>query len=477
MSGAGPVIAHPETASVGSPHTALTHARTQVGVVRRVRTDQTGTVNAEFVVLLIVVVTALGFDFTNGFHDTANAMATSIATGALKPKVAVTLSAILNLVGAFLSVEVAATVAKGIVNLGDTGGQALLIIVFAGLVGGILWNLLTWLLGIPSSSSHALFGGLIGATIAALGMGGVEWSGVVSKILVPAVLAPVVACLVAATGTRLIYRITARVEENAKEQGFRWGADRVGLAGLARARYQRCSDDDGHHFPGVGGVRQHHRRHRDAVLGETLVRPRDRPGHLPRRLADHPHAREGFGRDHLAPGDGRRGVLGRNHPHLQPLRPPALDHPGRDRIHPRHRDRQVRGRGPVGCGRPDGGRVAVHPALRRRGRGGVLADRRRDRRAARRPRGVRVAPDRGRRPVPALAPQPDRHLERQRGVFMDTVDSLWQVVLIGLLFGAGLPAVFALGIRFLLPGATTTADGTASPAHRPLCSPGWHASR
>ncbi|MFC0451232.1 inorganic phosphate transporter [Rhodococcus jostii] len=186
--------------------------------------------NAEFLVLLIVVVTALGFDFTNGFHDTANAMATSIATGALKPKVAVTLSAILNLVGAFLSVEVAATVAKGIVNLGDTGGQALLIIVFAGLVGGILWNLLTWLLGIPSSSSHALFGGLIGATIAALGMGGVEWSGVVSKILVPAVLAPVVACLVAATGTWLIYRITAGVEENAKEQGFRWG--QIGSASL-----------------------------------------------------------------------------------------------------------------------------------------------------------------------------------------------------------------------------------------------------
>ncbi|RZL81879.1 MAG: inorganic phosphate transporter [Rhodococcus sp. (in: high G+C Gram-positive bacteria)] len=186
--------------------------------------------NAEFVVLLIVVVTALGFDFTNGFHDTANAMATSIATGALKPKVAVLLSAILNLVGAFLSVEVAATVAKGIVNLGDTGGQALLIIVFAGLVGGILWNLLTWLLGIPSSSSHALFGGLIGATIAALGMGGVEWSGVVSKILVPAVLAPVVACLVAATGTWLIYRITAGVEEQAKEQGFRWG--QIGSASL-----------------------------------------------------------------------------------------------------------------------------------------------------------------------------------------------------------------------------------------------------
>ncbi|MFC9833336.1 anion permease [Rhodococcus sp. NPDC127530] len=186
--------------------------------------------NAESLVLLIVVVTALGFDFTNGFHDTANAMATSIATGALKPRVAVTLSAILNLVGAFLSVEVAATVAKGIVNLGDTGGQALLIIVFAGLVGGILWNLATWLLGIPSSSSHALFGGLIGATIAALGMGGVEWSGVMSKIVIPAVLAPVVAALVAAIGTWLIYRITAGVEENAKEDGFRWG--QIGSASL-----------------------------------------------------------------------------------------------------------------------------------------------------------------------------------------------------------------------------------------------------
>ena len=186
--------------------------------------------SAEFLVLLIVVVTALGFDFTNGFHDTANAMATSIATGALKPRVAVALSAILNLVGAFLSVEVAATVAKGIVNLGDSGGQALLIIVFAGLVGGILWNLLTWLLGIPSSSSHALFGGLIGATIAALGTGGVEWSGVLSKIVIPAVLAPVVAAMVAAIGTWLIYRITAGVEEQAKEEGFRWG--QIGSASL-----------------------------------------------------------------------------------------------------------------------------------------------------------------------------------------------------------------------------------------------------
>src|SRR5690349_19902451 len=163
-------------------------------------------VSAELIILVLLIATALAFDFTNGFHDTGNAMATSIATGALKPKVAVALSASLNLVGAFLSVEVAATVAKGVVNLGNVGGQALLTIVFAGLVGGIIWNLATWLLGIPSSSSHALFGGLIGAAIASLGMSGVAWSGVLSKVVIPAVLAPVVAGLVAAAGTWLIYR-------------------------------------------------------------------------------------------------------------------------------------------------------------------------------------------------------------------------------------------------------------------------------
>ncbi len=140
---------------------------------------------AELVVLLVVVVTALAFDFTNGFHDTGNAMATSIATGALKPKVAVILSAVLNLVGAFLSVEVAATVAKGVVDLGSTGGEELLTIVFAGLVGGILWNLATWLFGLPSSSSHALFGGLIGAALAAIGIHGVVWDGVLGKVIIP----------------------------------------------------------------------------------------------------------------------------------------------------------------------------------------------------------------------------------------------------------------------------------------------------
>ncbi|WP_159841427.1 inorganic phosphate transporter [Nocardia sp. CY41] len=188
----------------------------------------------ELLVLLIVIVTALAFDFTNGFHDTANAMATSIATGALRPRVAVALSAALNLVGAFLSVAVAATVAKGIVRLDAVGGQDLIVIVFAGLVGGILWNLLTWLFGLPSSSSHALFGGLIGATLAALGWSGVIWAsgadGVLTKIVLPAVLAPVVAALVSAIGTWLVYRITRAAEEEKVTEGFRWG--QIGSASL-----------------------------------------------------------------------------------------------------------------------------------------------------------------------------------------------------------------------------------------------------
>jgi PiT family inorganic phosphate transporter len=200
------------------------------------------------VILGLVVLTALAFDFTNGFHDTGNAMATSIATGALKPKVAVILSAILNLVGAFLSVEVALTVTNAVVKIQDKtgapspalladGGYALLLIVLAGLCGGIVWNLLTWLLGLPSSSSHALFGGLIGATLAGLGLSGVNWvgdgsklDGVVGKVVMPALLSPVIAVLVSAAGTWLIYRITAGVAKRFQETGFRWG--QIGSASL-----------------------------------------------------------------------------------------------------------------------------------------------------------------------------------------------------------------------------------------------------
>lgn len=181
----------------------------------------------ELIILVIVVLTALAFDFTNGFHDTGNAMATSIATGALKPKTAVALSASLNLVGAFLSVEVARSVGSGIVNLDridvTSDGPALMLIVFTGLVGGILWNVLTWLLGLPSSSSHALFGGLIGSALVAIGFDGVQWTGVLSKIIVPAVLSPVIAAIVSATGTWLVYRIAAPVADERKHSGFRKG--------------------------------------------------------------------------------------------------------------------------------------------------------------------------------------------------------------------------------------------------------------
>jgi len=189
-------------------------------------------------ILCIVVVTALAFDFTNGFHDTANAMATSVATGALKPKAAVALSAILNLVGAFLSIQVALTVSNKIIAIqGPNGapvpglmGVPMLVIILCGLVGGILWNLLTWLFGLPSSSSHALFGGLIGATIAALGLGGVKWDGVISSIVLPAVFAPVVAGLVAGLGTWVVFKIVANVAVERRDAGFRWG--QVGSASL-----------------------------------------------------------------------------------------------------------------------------------------------------------------------------------------------------------------------------------------------------
>ena len=186
--------------------------------------------NIQLFLLIIVVITALAFDFTNGFHDTGNAMATSIASGALKPKAAVALSAVLNLVGAFLSTAVAATIAKGLID----SNIVTLELVFAGLVGGIVWNLLTWLLGIPSSSSHALIGGIVGATIAAVGAHGVIWKGLVSKVLIPAVVAAILAIVVGAIATWLVYRITRGVPHKRSEAGFRrgqWGsASLVSLA-------------------------------------------------------------------------------------------------------------------------------------------------------------------------------------------------------------------------------------------------------
>jgi PiT family inorganic phosphate transporter len=183
-------------------------------------------VSLQLFLLIIVVITALAFDFTNGFHDTGNAMATSIASGALGPRTAVALSAVLNLVGAFLSTAVAATIAKGLVD----SHLVTLYLVFAGLVGGIVWNLATWLLGIPSSSSHALIGGIVGAMIAAVGGHGVIWRGLVSSVIIPAVMSPFIAGVVAAVGTWLVYRFVRGVPEERTNTGFRYG--QIGSASL-----------------------------------------------------------------------------------------------------------------------------------------------------------------------------------------------------------------------------------------------------
>jgi PiT family inorganic phosphate transporter len=165
----------------------------------------------------LVIVTALFFDFTNGFHDSANAMATSVATRALSPKRAVLIAAILNVVGAFLSTEVAKTISGGIVN----DNLVTPTMIFAGLVGAILWNLATWLFGLPSSSSHALFGGLIGAVWIGAGSSGINFSVVMSKIVLPAVVAPVVACLAAGLATFALYRMIRRADREPAAGWFR----------------------------------------------------------------------------------------------------------------------------------------------------------------------------------------------------------------------------------------------------------------
>lgn len=176
---------------------------------------------ATLVVVVLVIVTALTFDFTNGFHDTANAMATSIATGALKPKTAVIAAGTLNLIGAFLSTEVAKTISGGVINEQQVTISAAFI--FAGLVGAIIWNLITWLVGLPSSSSHALFGGLVGAVIVGAGVEGVNFAAVLTKVLIPALVSPVVAGLAAFCAVKLIFFVVRKMSESQVESGFRHG--------------------------------------------------------------------------------------------------------------------------------------------------------------------------------------------------------------------------------------------------------------
>jgi inorganic phosphate transporter, PiT family len=174
-------------------------------------------------VLILVVIAGFSFDFTNGFHDTANAMATSIATGALKPKVAVIISACLNFAGAFISISVAATIAKGIVSPTVLVGGDGLLLVLAALIGAMTWNLITWYFTIPSSSSHALIGGVVGATIVATASGEVNWHNLVQTVIVPAVLSPFIAGGVAVIGTYMAYRLIRRLGQKEARTGYRYG--------------------------------------------------------------------------------------------------------------------------------------------------------------------------------------------------------------------------------------------------------------
>jgi PiT family inorganic phosphate transporter len=177
-------------------------------------------VDGELITVIVVVATALAFDFTNGFHDTANVVATSISTRAMAPRLAVGYAAILNFVGAFVSLEVAATVAKDVVN----PGAITLLIVFAGLVGAIAWNLTTWYFGLPSSSSHALIGGIVGAMLVAKGPDEVFFSdGIVGKVMLPALVAPTLAFLVGGAAILVLYRIVGALRPGPVTGGFRLG--------------------------------------------------------------------------------------------------------------------------------------------------------------------------------------------------------------------------------------------------------------
>src|SRR2546426_7609640 len=161
------------------------------------------------VILVLVIGTALAFDFTNGFHDTANVVATSISTRAVPPRIAIAIASLLNFVGAFVSLKVAATVAKGIVD--PKVVEHAPAIVFGGLIGAITWNVITWYFGLPSSSSHALIGGVVGAAFAAQGSQAVNGDGLVGKVIVPAIVAPILAFVVAGLAILICYRIVGRL--------------------------------------------------------------------------------------------------------------------------------------------------------------------------------------------------------------------------------------------------------------------------
>jgi PiT family inorganic phosphate transporter len=172
----------------------------------------------ESALIVAVIVVALGFDYTNGFHDAANAIATSVSTRALTPRAALIMAAVMNLVGAFLGTGVAQTVGSGIVELPES--EASLVVVLAALLGAITWNLITWWLGLPSSSSHALIGGLVGATLASV-VGTVKWAGIVEKVVIPMIVSPLVGFTLAFLLMTAIMWIFRRAHPGRMNRGFR----------------------------------------------------------------------------------------------------------------------------------------------------------------------------------------------------------------------------------------------------------------
>ena len=182
----------------------------------------------ELAAVIVVIVVALGFDYTNGFHDAANAIATSVSTRALAPRTALIMAAVMNMVGAFLGTEVASTVGSGIIEAPE--GISGLVVVLAALIGAIIWNLVTWWFGLPSSSSHALIGGLVGAALAAAGT--VQWNGVVQKVVIPMVLSPLVGFVLAGLVMLALLWIFRNGRPRRLTRGFRY-AQTVSAAAMA----------------------------------------------------------------------------------------------------------------------------------------------------------------------------------------------------------------------------------------------------
>jgi PiT family inorganic phosphate transporter len=168
-------------------------------------------------VIVLVVVTALAFAFSNGFHDTFDLISTAVSTGAAPPQAAITIAALLNFAGAFVGLAVAATIIGDVIEVGAIDPD----VVLCGLLGAIAWNLGTWRLGLPSSSSHALIGGLVGATVAAAGVDAVVGDGLLDKVLIPALLAPLAAFLAAGVAIGILYRAFGRRRPGAVTRGFR----------------------------------------------------------------------------------------------------------------------------------------------------------------------------------------------------------------------------------------------------------------